>query len=300
MNQKIQHYFDSYNTIELLHRQHQRFFYMKSFVLFILLPFFSLSQNYQKTLKADKEWDICEPIGMGAMQNTRYTISCDTTILSKTYYNIYSISYQNPSPSFTLTGFVREDTLAQKLYFLDSNAVQEELIVDYSLGVGDSFMYRNNNYEVVLIDTQFIASGVRKVIHFEGMGTGPYLRFIEGVGNGFWGIANNHIGWGGGEAVCSVLDNSSYSCAYILPVYSLEDALEQSRVYPNPFSTSFTIDIKTRHPSQDYLGIVYTSYGKKVATLSLYNQKEIDLKQLATGIYYLKIPGFKPIKLIKQ
>jgi hypothetical protein len=273
---------------------------LNGILLLLLIPLMGLSQTYQKTLKPGKSWEVCEPIGMGVTSTTPYVTICDTIINSTQYYNVYQYSGSPSSNLFLLQGFVREDSLTQKLYFLDTNSVNEKLIVDYTLVVGDSFNYRGNMYGVVLVDTMSTVLGPRKTIHFDGYGFGnPYLRFIEGQGNGFWGVAKNHDGWGM-EAVCGTNDNSGVSCGNVLPIDNIIKKEQSIQVYPNPFNESISIELDYNKGITNHIGNIYDLTGKRVATFDIQKQKNIQVNHLSLGVYFLRIEGFKSIKLIKQ
>lgn len=272
-------------------------------LLCLLIPLLSFSQTYKKTLKSGKQWHIQEHIGMGASSSDYFTTICDTVINAKHYYQIHRVSNSNTSFS-PILGFVREDTLAQKVYYLDTNAVQEELISDYTLTVGDSFNFTwytpSFKLPVVNVDTMYINQAMRKVIHFPGAGQGPYLRFIEGVGVGFWGIYRNYDSFINNEFVSDVIENTGISCNN-LPSYKIVDQ-QEARVYifPNPVRQGISIKIEdTSYTLEQQIGIIYNALGQAVQRFEMQHQKDLSLTHLAMGVYFIQIGNFPAIKIIK-
>ena len=80
-----------------------------------------------------------------------------------------------------------------------------------------------------------------------------------------------------------------------LLVLGLNDYTNSFEVYPNP--TNNFINVPSSLINKNY--IIYDVLGKIVNRGSI-NKTTLDFIELATGIYYLKIPSFKTVKIIKE
>ena len=139
-----------------------------------------------------------EKINQNSIGNPEYPIvAIDTiTINSKLYKKVYALNnfglnYTGKTPS----GFMREDTIAKKVYFIENASSPEYLLYDFSLAVNDSvfltFPYSvsyNGYYRCDSIVTKNEASGPRK--HFflrKHLGNSQpnilYHDHIEGIGS---------------------------------------------------------------------------------------------------------------------
>jgi hypothetical protein len=280
--------------------------YTTIYALFLfLIPFLGISQTYEHTLIEEKKWDISQSIGMGVTVHNYYVTTCDTSINSKNYFRLDEVFPLNLQYNPVLIGFVREDTTAQKVYFLDTNNLSEELIIDYTLSVGDSFNFVNySSYlEVVHVDTLFMNGKFRKTIHFEGYGQGiPYPRFIEGMGNGFWGVNRNYSASLGAGYNHGGLEQSGFTCAYTTPIQKIHKEEQTLRTFPNPCTNSIHIELDDYKQSGTLIkeGVMYDFTGRIVKTFEIEKEKVLPLHSLIDGMYFLKVDGFKTVKIIKQ
>lgn len=280
--------------------------YTTIYTLFLfLIPFLGIAQTYEHTLKEEKRWHISKSIGMGISIDNYYVTTCDTSINAKNYFRLDEIFSLNPQYNPVLIGFVREDTTAQKVYFLNTNDLSEELIIDYTLSVGDSFNFVNySSYlEVVHVDTLFFNGKLRKTIHFEGYGQGiPYPRFIAGMGNGFWGVNRNYPPSLGAGYNHGGLEQSGFTCAHATPIQKIHKEEQALRTFPNPCSNSIHIELGDYKTSETLTkkGVIYDFTGKIVKTFEIEKEKVLALHSLIDGMYFLKVDGFKTMKIIKH
>lgn len=96
---------------------------------------------------------------------------------------------------FTCTmGYMREDTAARKVYFIDQVSPTEKLIYDYSMQVGDTmtinfFMqsgtYASGVYTLDSIGSQQILAGTRRTFHLSchDVPSSAALTWVESIGN---------------------------------------------------------------------------------------------------------------------
>lgn len=171
----------------------------------IALSLSAISQTYYKTIgSGTTQWDIFFAMyGVSQAEKTtsplapnvnygRYIAVNDTAIASKNYKKYYY--GMNTSTVNTHIGYLREDTAAKKVYYLDKTSLIEDLIFDFSLNVGDS-IYLNlvpttgflpkGYYKVKSIQNTTIKAGVRKEFKLKHttISSSDTLRFIESVGS---------------------------------------------------------------------------------------------------------------------
>ena len=94
--------------------------------------------------------------------------------------------------STCLAGFLREDTSARKVYFVNTTGGSDELIYDFSLNAGDSLslnffqsgFFSSGNFTVDSISTVTITAGLRRIFYLTNHARPAYsLEWIEGVGS---------------------------------------------------------------------------------------------------------------------
>jgi hypothetical protein len=122
----------------------------------------------------------------------KYSAHTDTTVLGKDYKKYFDV-YTNPSFIFnTHIGYLREDTVARKVYFLDKTTLVENILYDFSLNVGDSLNLNFPNtsgnfpkgyYKVKLITNVMTRVGLRKQFNLKHVSGSDTLKYIESVGS---------------------------------------------------------------------------------------------------------------------
>lgn len=165
---------------------------------------------YNKMLGANTtEWDIFQALlglinGPGHAQNStastasipmpaagRCTAKTDTTVLGKNYKK-----YFTAGPSSTVNthmGYLREDTVARKVYYLDKFSLTEYLLYNFALNVGDtvylnfpnsSGTYPQGFYKATLINNVMTRVGLRKQFNLKHISaSSDTLKYIEGIGS---------------------------------------------------------------------------------------------------------------------
>lgn len=130
----------------------------------------------------------------------------DTLIGSKLYKQDYVGEWQA-----CLYGFLREDTLYQRVYFKDVTGNPEIVLYDFGMNIGDTMTinfysaagsnyYVNGIYRVDSVTHKLIKGVNRKVLYLNAMGntSGHTLCWIEGVGSNidvvYPYMINNSIG----------------------------------------------------------------------------------------------------------
>lgn len=121
----------------------------KLLFVFLLLSGTTQAQTYNPLLGNYNEWDVYVNMIPVAANNAEQTVlnmpyqsgavtTSDTIINAVPYKKVYSIS-----DAYTVWGsghprFLREDTTARKVYLLSADSLNERILYDFSMSVGDS------------------------------------------------------------------------------------------------------------------------------------------------------------------
>ncbi|WMX12368.1 MULTISPECIES: T9SS type A sorting domain-containing protein [unclassified Aureispira] len=286
----------------------------KSILLFSLLLFsYSIfAQSYEKTLIPQKKWTVRHTThhgGLSSFWDEFQVLNCDTVINSKHYYHLYNAN----NISSGLYGYLREDTINKKIYFMAPSSTTETLFIDYSLNVGDSIYYTGFDTpaytKVVHIDTMFIAQKNRRVLHFEGYGSGNhYLKFVEGVGDYYRGLNMNSSSSvvAGYKYVSQVNSNTNITCDSIQSltnVTNIEPISSTSEIkikhYPIPVTQNLTIEVE--NPKKSLYQIeVYNLIGELLLEKKISPNDTLNLETLDAGLYILVLENSQTFKIVKQ
>lgn len=179
---------------------------MKKLILFLFVVLFFAEgrSQYNKLLGNTRtEWDVflgflgveqgqkmASPLATPVVHG-RYTALNDTIVLSKSYKKFYYAP--TTSTVGTHYGYLREDTISKKVYYLDKVSLVEDLLYDFSLSVGDSVflnfpsafgVFPIGYYKVKSIQNVTIKAGIRKQFNLKkNIGISDTLKIIEGVGS---------------------------------------------------------------------------------------------------------------------
>jgi hypothetical protein len=213
---------------------------MKKLLLFLFFinVLTANGQNYIRLLGDTTVWNIQENV-FALIHERSFTIwpgdyqaTGDTMISGINYKSFYQEWYPN--------GFIREDTAARKVWFLEDTASQELLLYDFSLNQNDSVLltfpnyvsgdaFPSGYYHIDSIITRNIISGPRKFYYlsnpaspFNPMDNGNrfYLIWIEGIGSTIHPayIYLQEFGQpaGGGPLTwpCGAYHNMALACSY--------------------------------------------------------------------------------------
>jgi hypothetical protein len=177
--------------------------------LLLLLCTLSLISNgqspYNKLLGTLTDWYVFNafiPISQGQKPNAtsavnvfygKYSANTDTLVMGKLYKKFFDVY---TTPSFINNyhiGYIREDSAARKVYFLDKTASSEDLLYDFSLNVNDSAFlnfpqtvgtFPKGYYKVRSITNVTIKAGVRKqFVLKKNPAANDSLIIIESVGS---------------------------------------------------------------------------------------------------------------------
>jgi hypothetical protein len=298
---------------------------MKTIILFFLLGVSTLTttgQPYKSIFSSDStSWYVYECAGDagGTIVYSAYP-NLDTIINQKTYFKFFRENIYNPYQIVglheELCGYVQEDTLTGKYYFMKliDGLYKEAIFMDLSLAVGDTFNvisdFRFMWTEPVIVDSISFNLG-KKVISlsklFYDCNSSYPIKFIEGIGalNGFYmgewyeqpepyslmcKIENS-------DNVFSTVSDLSGDCYRDGGANVNENNLTNNiKVYPIPASKYLNIDITGDNINLEYT--IYNSIGKEIQA-GQFSSNSQKLKIDETGLFYLIITDEK-FKVLKK
>lgn len=223
-----------------------------------------------------------EMYDIGPIDRT-FTFSGDTVINGTAYKKVHQSSN---------TGLAREDTIFGKLWIKWRYEDSEELVVDMSLSVGDSFDIGFRGWYIV--DSVYFDSDGRKTIHLVKPGS-PSFYMKEGIGaelmwNDFFSAGqmtsylicvfhnNTHVYTTNVTSIDG--DNGSIirdSCR-VRPRLTIKDIYTDDPViYPNPFHQKLIVDI----PELQLLQMYDTKGRLIVETI----ENEVNMAIIPAGMY---------------
>ncbi len=289
-------------------------------IIFIFFLVYNvIGQTYNPLIRPNIYWEVLNGDGhliCNYSGGYRYYFQGDTTILGKTYFKILgnplvSIATSPPAPAgqycppFALNQsdtynqniFIREDSVAKKVYVYESN-YGDTLLYDFNLTDGDTLKSASNTagpYKLRVDSvriTSLLSGALRKIFYFHHIANNNRSYCIESIGGseglqfhlynpaeffGYWHkpicFAENNIPLWGNQ------------CASILGVEEIK-SIDLIKVFPNPASNYLQMD------SNNGIGatfIVMDLTGRIVLTKKINNNKErIDISILPSGVYIYK------------
>lgn len=276
-----------------------RKFYLTTINLFFACIIFG--QTYYPLIRPNKIWNVQHGDGSQICSlsgGDQYFFQSDTTILGLQYEIIRSYPIVNTiagpyCPPFavdnnipSIKAFMREDTIAKKVYVYDQSNNADALLYDFNLIAGDtlSSFYAGLGTPLVVdsVSTTTLLNGaVRKIFYLDnsefyvesiGGSQGLWFPIMQGIG--YWEVPtcvseNNIQLWG----------NQCYG------TLGIEETSENKflQVFPNP-SQEF-LQIKCSIPSKATF-TVFDLTGRIIMTKMLSESSEvIDIKELSADTY---------------
>lgn len=253
------------------------------------------AQNYKSFLGDSNtvwntHWGFCD----GECTDT-VRVTGDTIINSFAYKKIQGNSINNG------IGFLRQDTILGKAWFLNTFNNNEYLIMDLSLGVADPFVIYDflNSPFTIYVDSVYYKSGlkhirfnhwisicqqVEKLTFIEGSGTNAGVAYQPPVN---WPYPNTYL-------LCHFKDgtkiygNTFYNDSCYVCYVGINETTDNFSfsISPNPSTGIFTL-ISSEKSSQ----LIITDVLGNVVLRQTVNQKQetINLFSQPKGIYFVKV-----------
>jgi len=237
---------------------------------------------------------------------SRTSLIGDTVINAVNYNKLYSSFVHNDpylgfDSSWKYTGGIRED-ITKKIYFLDSDSINEMLIYDFSKNIGDTIPSSKNFAPLIIenIDSILINNQYRKRFLLDSLG---YSFIIEGIGynGGLFGLFTTAwiFSWTLPDLVCFIqggnilYHNPNYnSCFRVITTIDDKEYKHAFKLIPNPSNGLVKLEIENTTNETLKIEIINVS-GQQVYRKQYSNtiHKQIDLSGLPKGIYFVKMQG---------
>ncbi|MGE0635696.1 MAG: T9SS type A sorting domain-containing protein [Bacteroidia bacterium] len=238
------------------------------------------------------------------------------------YIDTVLCSNSTSAPNIIGTGYIgalRDDTLANKAFFLFPNTDTDSLLYDYNLNVGDTmdgFISRapwDNNRIVLSIDSVLITGEYRKRWNFDSIntpvGNDPFY-LIQGIGTscGLIELATTYsLDFTKRFLVC-VYDssgslfvsgyNSEQGCKPIVESVNEVNILNALNLYPNPASTIINIQSLVNSPWS--MVTIHNTQGALVYhSIFDIERSTFDISQFPSGLYYLHLQSGEGVAVKK-
>ncbi len=302
------------------------------FLLFLLLIIccskdIKAQDDYQSLVVENKMWSCGWEI---IDYYTSYWIkfSGDTIINDNNYKRIWMSSYSNTPDNWELhEGYVREDTIGKKVYFMN-NDLEEGLIYDFDVNIGDTINIHNRNEDwwdnecpfydelQLIVDTIYymeILESTRKAVVVREINDTIKETWIEGIGSNAGVLKSGSFLFP--ELSCSGDISYMFLANYLMCYYENEEVVYKNpdnlyfpscnystnnifddfnkreqlfNVFPNPVTgKSFTIDFNACFIGHIY---IYDVYGRMVYQKHINkpaSQIKIVLHNIPEGFYLI-------------
>ena len=231
------------------------------------------------------------------------TFSSDTLINSQTYHKLttpFVQSFSTGTCGGIPTGYkgaIRQDTANKKVFYIPPTDTTEQLLYDFTMQVGDTVRGYIETFAfttdiVQSIDSVLIGSTYRKRWNINNCYN---IQFIEGIGSTY-GLFERSPGCitddAGYSLTCfqqngqSLYPDTITNCQLITSVNSIDNFSNQIKIFPNPSSSSFTVDFD----NADIKEIKLTDLlGNTIFQQQTNKQSQIKIDRLQIGTYILTI-----------
>lgn len=244
-----------------------------------------------------------------------YYIAGDTIINSNTYRQIYRskiVELGNPCGTwhwFLDTGYVgalRDDSIANKVFFVLPTLTSDTLLYDYNLNVGDTvkgyLAAECANIVISSKDSININGLFHKRWFFDTFCSSSFTGnfIIEGVGTEY-GLIEPIPDWfqKNSAFVClhdsagTIFTNTNWnpymSCQLITSINNPHESIERISFFPNPFSQQTTL--QSNKALNNATLNIYNSFGQQVKTIIHISANAITLysDNLTNGLYFIRL-----------
>lgn len=272
---------------------------MKKTILSLGILILSVGVSAQSFVEDGRLWNVKVEMNFAGSWTESFKFEGDTMI-GQYAYNKYFRTLDTTYSSWSLNGAMRE--MNDSVFMIDFDYEGEMLLYDFNLSVGDVFttniMGCDVYYLVDEIDTVVLMNGEqRERILFDWS-----TYWIKGIGSSFgpsqvgydWCMIDMYY-----DLTCSFLDgeqmyqNPFYNCfVYTLDIDEIK--IENNYiVYPNPFTTSTTIEYQLDQP-ETIIITFYNHLGKQVDLIQQYQQQGKQFlhwnpQGLPSGMYFFTL-----------
>jgi len=294
---------------------------IQKMIILVIMCFFWIESfaQYQSLFGSfETSWNVLHQ--NPATYNTdSLVVGTDTVISQKTYKKLifYHLHHDDNVPaSYEALAFLREDPATGKGWILFDISGPEQLFMDLSLQINDSFSVGGLDYPV---DSVYLKDGRKHVrvqygypVFSDYPVSAGYLTFIEGVGttfgftynfqnSGLGGYPTDHYypfllcGWQDNEHVYTHENTNPFfdGCYKEDTIVGILDdhqsTLESVRIFPNPATEILTIKTNSgvlieSVELMDFSGKINYSLSKLSET-----ERSIDVGNLSDGVYCVRI-----------
>ena len=271
----------------------------------LLTCFLINSQNYIPMLN-NSSWNVTTA-NFGSSYDVIIDSGIDVTIGSYTYKK-----FTDPT-IYSTDNYIREDIPNKKVYRYVNGS--DELLFDFGLDVLDEIVLGDGKtYRVTSVTNINVLNGVRKrihLVHFIGTIAANSETWIEGVGSSFHPLKpryeltlsdpyiyltcsaqNGTIVYNHGIANGS---STETDCSMLLNIDEFT-SIDLVTIYPNP-AIDF-IQLEQLKSIKKYS--IYNILGIEVLKGIISPNEKINISNLKSGLYFLKVEGYTSKKFIKQ
>jgi hypothetical protein len=246
-----------------------------------------------------------------------YYSTGDTLINSSVYRKIFVNEKQDtntcwgpyylPVPGYV--GALKDDSIANKTFFVFPNSTTDSLLYDYNLTVGDTikgiisqyFNQSDTNRAVLTVDSVFTSGQYRKRWNFSQDEYGDSIFIIEGIGTSSGLLEPLYpweLEWTVRYLICvkdslqtyfTSNQNSTVGCKSIYTGTKELNLFSNFSIFPDPFSTDATL--KADQGIKNATITIINIFGQKVKQIKNITGKEITIHRdnLSAGIYCLQV-----------
>ena len=238
--------------------------------------------------------------------NFSYFIQGDTVISSNAYHKIYQSGTIHSHCAFgnfidywttinqTYIGAYKQDTALRQVFFFYPSAIQECLLHDFNLSVGDSVGGGCLGFSpcaiVSTIDSVLIGNNFRKRFN---LSTAPPYSIIEGIGSTSGLLEPICPFEYYGTLICfsqngqTLYPDTLTSCQLLTTIKNSTVKSTSTKVSPNPFHTSTTLELNADFKNSELK--IYNTFGVQVRQVKIISQSTtINRDELLDGIYFFQ------------
>jgi hypothetical protein len=268
-------------------------------------------------------WNIFFSGGILAscLEEFSYLLNGDTVISNHTYHKImvpyiHNYGFCGPIHPSGYNGGIRQDTSARKVYYLAPDSLNEEVLYDFSLQIGDSlpgslwFNCYTSTLAVIAIDSILIGTNYRKRwTTGHAIPYNPHNYIIEGIGFETGLLQQCPESFADAPFYSLICFQQNGTTLYpdaltnCLLIDNVKNLLPDSvfEIFPNPFQNFLTVISKSNEPSEI---ILYDLAMRKLQQQTFVNNVNLNTDAFAKGVYIYEIRNhegtFSRGKVVKE